>query len=75
MRVRIPAHPHTSNAPGIEGISPVTSEGCTKIDAPIIVPTTIAVAWGRRIARRISGADDSFFESDSLSDSVYPPTL
>jgi hypothetical protein len=29
----------------------VTSDGCTKIDVPMIVPTTIAVACGKRIAR------------------------
>ena len=34
-----------------------SSDGCTKIDAPIIVPTTRAVACGRRIARRKAGAE------------------
>ena len=29
----------------------VTSEACTKTDEPTIVPTTSAVAWGRRIDR------------------------
>ena len=34
------------------GTCAVTSDGWTKIEAPMIVPTTIAVAWVRRIARR-----------------------
>ena len=33
------------------GTSRVISEGCTKIDVPMIVPMTIAVACGRPIAR------------------------
>lgn len=42
---------HTSNAPTTDGTCPVTSDGWTKIDAPMIVPTTMAVAWGWRMAR------------------------
>jgi hypothetical protein len=33
----------------------VISDGCTKIDAPMIVPTTIAVAWGNRRERTSDG--------------------
>ena len=37
--------------PATEGTLVVTSEGCTKIEAPMMVPITSAVAWGRRMAR------------------------
>jgi hypothetical protein len=33
--------------PVTDGIWRVISDGWTKIDAPMIVPTTIAVAWVR----------------------------
>ncbi len=46
-RVRAPATIHTASTPETEGTAPVTSEACTKIDAPMIVPTTIAVARPR----------------------------
>src|SRR5256885_14006918 len=42
--VSSPARAHTRTTPATERISPVISEGCTKIDAPMIVPTTLAVA-------------------------------
>ncbi len=35
----------------MEGTAPDTSDGCTKIDAPMMVPTTIAVARPRPMAR------------------------
>ena len=44
MSVRIPATAYTSSMPVIDGTAPETSDGCTKIDAPMIVPMTIAVA-------------------------------
>jgi hypothetical protein len=42
--VRTPATSQTRKIPAIEGTYPVISEGWTKIDAPIIVPATMAVA-------------------------------
>ena len=42
----------TIKTPDIDGAWPVISDGCTKIDAPMIVPTTIAVACGNRITLR-----------------------
>ncbi len=39
----------------MEGTCPVISDGCTKIEAPMIVPTTMAVACGSRMACRSSG--------------------
>src|SRR6266550_4003038 len=50
--VSSPARVHTRTTPATERISPVISEGCTKIDAPMIVPTTIAVARTRPMERR-----------------------
>src|SRR5688572_19335873 len=50
MRVRKPATAHTSSTPPVVGTAPDTSDGCTKIDAPMIVPTTIAVARAIPIA-------------------------
>src|SRR5438093_13127268 len=43
-QVSAPAAIHTSTMPPKVGTARLTSEGCTKIDAPTIVPTTIAVA-------------------------------
>ena len=42
---------HTNGMPA-NGIWRVISDGCRKIDAPMIVPTTIAVAWVRPSERR-----------------------
>ncbi len=39
----------------MDGTWPVTSEGCTKMEAPMIVPTTMAVACGSRMACRSWG--------------------
>ena len=33
------------------GTARLTSDGCTKIDEPTMVPTTMAVAWVRPIER------------------------
>jgi hypothetical protein len=41
--VSTPAAIHTNTMPATEGIWRVISDGCTMIDAPMIVPTTIAV--------------------------------
>src|SRR5687767_2351953 len=51
ISVSAPAHAHTISTPVVDGTAPETSEGCTKIDAPMIVPTTIAVARPSPIAR------------------------
>ncbi len=50
-RVSRPASVHTSTTPATERISPVITDGCTKMDAPTIVPTTIAVARTSPIER------------------------
>ncbi len=49
--VSAPATTQTSSMPPNDGTERLTSDGCTKIDAPTIVPTTMAIACGRRIAR------------------------
>ena len=43
-----PATAQAASRPGIHGTALVISDGCTKIEAPMIVPTTMAVACGRR---------------------------
>src|SRR5206468_3898638 len=53
--VSAPAATHTSSIPPNVGTARLTSDGCTKIDAPMIVPTTIAVACGRPIERLSAG--------------------
>jgi hypothetical protein len=58
-KVNAPEISQTRKTPGIEGTCPVISEGWTKIEAPIMMPTTMAVAWGRPIALLSSGADFS----------------
>src|SRR5437773_12003027 len=50
-QVSAPATIHTSSMPANVGTARLTSDGCTKIDAPTIVPTTIAVACVRPIER------------------------
>src|SRR5919197_6305328 len=49
--VSAPAAIQTSSMPVRLGTARLTSEGCTKIDAPTMVPTTIAVACTRPIDR------------------------
>src|SRR5262245_27141714 len=49
--VSAPATTHTSSMPAKLGTARLTSDGWTKIEAPTIVPTTIAVAWVRPIDR------------------------
>src|SRR5919108_1149238 len=46
-----PATIHAANTAGTEGTKRVISAGWTKIDAPMIVPTAIAVAWTKAIER------------------------
>ena len=52
MSVNTPAAAQTSSMPDTDGTAPDTSDGWTKIEAPMIVPTTIAVARVRPIACR-----------------------
>src|SRR5262245_61532180 len=50
-QVRTPAATQTSSMPAKLGTARLTSEGCTKIDEPTMVPTTIAVACVSPIER------------------------
>jgi hypothetical protein len=50
-RVSTPARSQTSNIPETLGTRLLISEGWTKIDAPMMIPTTIAVARRRPIER------------------------
>ena len=52
FKVNNPEASQRNMIPLTEGIKLVTLNGCTKIDAPMIVPTTRAVARGRVITRR-----------------------
>jgi hypothetical protein len=49
--VSAPAASHTSSMPAKLGTARLTSDGWTKIEAPTMVPTTIATAWTRPIDR------------------------
>src|SRR5205823_4744661 len=49
--VSAPAAIHTSSIPLKVGTARLTSDGCTKMEDPTIVPTTIAVACVRPIER------------------------
>ncbi len=49
-KVNTPEINQTAITPSIECTLPVISEGCTNIAAPIIVPTTNAVACGSFIS-------------------------
>ena len=55
--VRTPAHDQTSKTPAGRRVRAI-SDGCTKIDAPMIVPATIAVAFTRVSEGRSPGAID-----------------
>src|SRR5947207_12181235 len=50
-QVSAPAATHTSSMPAKVGTARLTSDGCTKIDEPTMVPTTIAVACVSPIER------------------------
>src|SRR4051812_33354095 len=50
-QVSAPEVSQTSSMPPNDGTALLTSDGCTKIDEPTIVPTTIAVAWVRPMER------------------------
>src|ERR1700722_2948152 len=54
--VSAPAATQTSSMPANVGTARLTSDGCTKIDAPTIVPTTMAVACVRPMDRSSAGA-------------------
>jgi hypothetical protein len=47
QKVSPPAASQTSSTPPAFGTSRVISEGCMKMDAPRMIPTTIAVEWAR----------------------------
>src|ERR1035437_1640848 len=51
-QVGAPATIHTTSMPPKVGAARLTSDGWTKIDAPTMVPTTMAVACGRPMERR-----------------------
>src|SRR6267378_1843992 len=53
--VSAPAAIHTSTIPPKGGTARLTSDGCTKIELPTIVPTTIATACTRPIDRVSAG--------------------
>jgi hypothetical protein len=55
MSVIAPATIQTSSTPPSDGMTREMADGCTKIDAPMMVPTTIAVARPTPIARTNSG--------------------
>src|SRR5215212_7179013 len=63
--VSAPATTHTSSMPAKLGTARLTSDGCTKIDAPTIVPTTIAVACVSPIDRASLGIGPSRVARDS----------
>src|SRR3954453_8393997 len=50
-QVSAPEVSQTSSMPLNDGTALLTSDGCTKIDEPTMVPTTIAVAWVSPIVR------------------------
>src|SRR6202035_2271649 len=50
-QVRAPAATHTRRMPAKLGTDRLTSDGWTKIEAPTMVPTTMAVACTRPIDR------------------------
>src|ERR1041385_6001901 len=54
-RVRMPDTIHTANTPPTVGTDPVMTDGCTKIDAPMMMPTTSAVACSGVIERESMG--------------------
>src|ERR1039458_8305151 len=51
----MPAATHTERTPPTLGTCRLISEGCTKTDAPMMIPTTIAVACSRPIGRSKAG--------------------
>ena len=51
INVSAPAAAQMTNTPATDGTAPETSDGCTKMLAPMIVPMTIAVARPTPIAR------------------------
>src|SRR5882672_6706687 len=63
--VSAPAAIHTSTIPPKLGTARLTSDGCTKIELPTIVPTTIATACTRPIDRVSAGR---------MRDIAYTPT-
>src|ERR1041385_3292937 len=54
--VSTPAAIQTRSAPGTLGTSRLISAGCTKTEAPMMIPTTIAVACSKPMGRCRMGA-------------------
>src|SRR5581483_9772592 len=57
--VSTPAASHTASTPAIVGTCRFTSDGCTKMDAPMMMPTTIAAACGSPIGRSSDGLGEA----------------
>ena len=72
VTVSAPAAAHTSSMPVGDGTAPDTSDGCTKIDATMIVPITIAVARVRPMAcRSPRGGGRHYMKSACTSPADY----
>src|SRR5690349_6701187 len=56
-RVSTPETTQTANTPPTVGTAPVMTDGCTKIDAPMMMPTTSAVACNCVMDRESMGAE------------------
>src|SRR5436305_1189481 len=66
-RVSSPATIHTVYTAPSDGTDAVIADGCTKIDAPMMIPTTSAVAWMRPRERLSIGKLASRLASDRAS--------
>src|SRR5205085_11300548 len=78
--VSSPAASHAAMMPGTDGTRAVITDGCTKIDAPMIVPTTIAVAGTRPSTGRsgwllglFTGDTFLFHSGDLLMPRLFAP--
>jgi hypothetical protein len=60
-RVSTPASSQTSNIPEMLGTRLVISDGWTKIEAPMMMPATMAVALKRPMGRGLSVGTIVFF--------------
>src|SRR5258706_11108772 len=65
--VSTPANSQTSKIPETLGTRRVISDGWTNIEAPMMIPTTIAVARSRPMGRGLSVATMSFLYSTDKS--------
>src|SRR6478672_8036394 len=73
-QVNAPAAIQTSSIPPNDGTARLTSDGCTKIEEPTIVPTTIAVAWVSEIVRARRGRESfpSTREGSGVVSAIQP---